>query len=73
MFLESPETIRLLDGNKRAAFATLGAFLAKNNRRLLANEVDATHKMFAVAAGELTEDAFSVWIREHLVIREKGQ
>jgi death on curing protein len=62
-----------VDGNKRAAFATLGVFLTKNNQRLLADEVDATRKMLAVAAGELTEDALSVWIREHLVIREKAE
>lgn len=62
-----------VDGNKRAAFATLGAFLAKNNQRLVAGEADATRKILDVAAGILAEEKFAGWVREHLVLREKSK
>lgn len=41
-----------VDGNKRAAFLSLGLFLAINGHRLRASQVDATAVMMSVASGE---------------------
>jgi len=54
------------DGSKRAAFLAVGIFLGLNGCRLMADQVDAARKVFALAAGELTEKGFASWIRTHL-------
>jgi death-on-curing protein len=59
-----------VDGNKRVAFLAVGLFLAVNGYRLTASQVDATLTVLAVAAGELSEDAFAAWIRDHMQSRE---
>ena len=58
-----------VDGNKRAAFLAVGLFLYLNGLRLQATQTDATLTMFAVAAGDITEEAFAAWLREHAVAR----
>ena len=55
-----------VDGNKRAAFLSVGLFLALNGYRLRATQVEATLTMLAVAASELDEEAFASWIRSHI-------
>jgi death on curing protein len=55
-----------VDGNKRAAFLSIGLFLAINGCRLVATQVDATLTMLDVAAGTLDEDGLADWIRRHL-------
>ena len=40
-----------LDGNKRAAFLSIGMFLSINGHKLVAGQVDAIQTMLAVAAG----------------------
>jgi death-on-curing protein len=55
-----------VDGNKRAAFLAAGLFLALNGQRLAASQADATHAVLALAAGELSEDAYAQWLRERL-------
>jgi death-on-curing protein len=54
-----------VDGNKRAAFASLLLFLALNGRRLAADRVDATRVMLSVAAGETEVADLSAWIRRN--------
>jgi death-on-curing protein len=54
-----------VDGNKRAAFLSVGLFLALNGYRLRATQVEATLTMLAVAASEIDEQAFARWIRDH--------
>ena len=54
-----------VDGNKRAAFLAIGLFLAINDRRLRAEQVDAINTVLAVAAGSLDEQALASWIRKH--------
>ena len=54
-----------VDGNKRAAFLSVGLFLAINGHRLVATQADATLAMLAVAAGEVNEAQFADWIRQH--------
>lgn len=55
-----------VDGNKRAAFLSVGLFLALNGYRLAATQADASVVMLAVAAGELDEAEFAGWLRSHL-------
>jgi death-on-curing protein len=54
-----------VDGNKRAAFLATGLFLALNGQRLMTTQADATLTMLALAAGDLSEDAFADWLRTH--------
>ncbi|AFU46772.1 death-on-curing family protein [Acidovorax sp. KKS102] len=58
-----------VDGNKRAAFLAVGLFLYLNGLRLQATQTNATLTMLAVAAGDITEEAFAAWLREHAVAR----
>jgi death on curing protein len=58
-----------VDGNKRAAFLSVGLFLALNGHRLTASQAEATVAVFQLAAGELSEEAFAAWLREHTVTR----
>ena len=58
-----------VDGNKRAAFLAVGLFLYLNGLRLQATQTDATLTMLAVAAGDISEEAFAAWLREHAVVR----
>lgn len=54
-----------VDGKKRAAFLSVGLFLALNGYRLVATQADTTVVMLALAAGELDEAAFAGWLRAH--------
>jgi death-on-curing protein len=56
-----------VDGNKRAAFLAVGLFLYLNGHRLQASQGQATLTMLAVAAGDLSEEAFAAWLRAHAV------
>ena len=58
-----------VDGNKRAAFLAVGLFLHLNGYRLKVSPAEATLTMLAVAAGELSEDAFAAWLRQHCAPR----
>jgi death-on-curing protein len=55
-----------VDGNKRAAFLAVGLFLGLNGFQLVADQVDAALTVFALAAGEMDEQEFAVWIRSHM-------
>jgi death-on-curing protein len=59
-----------VDGNKRAAFLSVGLFLALNGYRLAITQVEATVAVLSLAAGELEEAEFAGWLREHLVARK---
>jgi death-on-curing protein len=54
-----------VDGNKRVAFMVAYVFLARNGRRLVAPEADATAMMMALAAGRTDEKVFAAWLRDH--------
>jgi death-on-curing protein len=58
-----------VDGNKRAAFLSVGLFLGLNGYKLTATQVDATLTMLAVAAGDINEADFATWIRKNSVQR----
>jgi len=52
-----------VDGNKRTAFMAAYIFLARNGVVLCAAEPEATRAVLALAAGEMTEDAFAAWLK----------
>ena len=54
-----------VDGNKRVAFLAVGLFLYLNGYRLKATQASATLAVLAVAAGDMGEDEFAAWLREH--------
>ncbi len=51
-----------VDGNKRAAYLSIGLFLAINGRELKPDPVDAIQTILALASGELTESSLAGWI-----------
>ena len=55
-----------VDGNKRAAFLSIGLFLAINGARLIADQVDAIQTMMALADGSLDEKSLAVWIQKNV-------
>ena len=55
-----------IDGNKRTAFVAMELCLLLNGCRLVASDEDALMAMLRLAAGEIEEDAFALWIRDHL-------
>ncbi len=55
-----------VDGNKRAAFLAMGAFLDLNGKRLVAPQAEAALTIFKLAAGDLTVEELAAWIRVNL-------
>ncbi len=51
------------DGNKRAAFQALALFLRLNGLRLSAGQVDAARTILDLAAGKLSVDELTKWVR----------
>jgi death-on-curing protein len=54
-----------LDGNKRIAFIATALFLRLNGYRLSSDPLDEIKAMLSLAASELSEEEFAVWIRNH--------
>ena len=54
-----------VDGNKRAGFCALGLMLGMNGLYLDASERDAAAKILALAAGNITEETFRIWVADH--------
>ena len=54
-----------IDGNKRTALVAAELFLQLNGWCLVVDDADCVFTMLAVAAGEITEDAFADWLRLH--------
>jgi death on curing protein len=54
-----------VDGNKRAAFLAVGMFYYINGYRLNASQADSTLKVLSLAAGDISEEAFTDWLRRH--------
>jgi len=55
-----------LDGNKRTGFVATELFLRLNGYDLIATDADCVLTMLAVAAGDITEDEFAAWLRQHV-------
>ncbi len=56
-----------IDGNKRVAFAALLVFLGLNGGALRVEPAHATASMLALAAGEIEEDVFARWVKDHTI------
>lgn len=54
------------DGNKRTAFVAVELFLVLNGRELNATDAECVTTILHLAAGELTENEFAHWLRQHL-------
>jgi len=54
-----------VDGNKRIAFMSLMAFLRKNGVRFAPEQAHATAIILALAAGEVSEESLTRWIRDN--------
>jgi death-on-curing protein len=54
-----------IDGNKRAAFAAMIVFLGLNDIEFLVAEASATVMILALAAGEVSEESLTRWIRDN--------
>lgn len=54
-----------VDGNKRIAFMSMMIFLRKNDVRFAPDQAQATKIILALAAGEVSEDSLTRWIRNN--------
>ena len=54
-----------VDGNKRIAFMTMVTFLRKNGIRFAPEQAHATKIILALAAGEVSEESLTRWIRDN--------
>lgn len=54
-----------LDGNKRIAFVVYRLFLKWNGLELHADKLARYETMLALAAGDISEETFCAWLREH--------
>ena len=54
-----------VDGNKRIAFMTMVAFLRKNGVRFAPEQAHATSIMMSLAAGEVSEESLTRWIKDN--------
>ena len=57
-----------VDGNKRSAFAALFTFLDLNGALFAPAEVDATMTILRLAAGEITDEEFTDWVRTNTTV-----
>lgn len=53
-----------VDGNKRAAFLSMGTFLGLSGIRFIVPETEAAAAIIALAAGEISDDGLARWIRD---------
>jgi death-on-curing protein len=54
-----------VDGNKRIAFMAMVAFLRKNGVRFSPDRSHATAIVMSLAAGEMSEESLTRWIRDN--------
>ncbi len=55
-----------MDGNKRAAFIGMVVFAELNGLRIVADQVEATEVMLAVASGEMDMEQLAQWLRAQI-------
>lgn len=54
-----------VDGNKRVAFMSMMSFLRKNAVRFTPDPAHATAMFISLAAGEVSEESLTRWIRDN--------
>jgi death-on-curing protein len=52
-----------VDGNKRVAYVALETFLALNGLRFPVSDADAVIMTLRLAAGDITDQAFTAWVQ----------
>ena len=60
-----------LDGNKRTGFVAAELFLGLNGYARTADDAQCVITMLSLAAGDLAEDDFAAWLRQHAQRRAK--
>lgn len=58
-----------MDGNKRTAYVALETFLRLNGQSFTASDAESTVAMLDMAAAQLTDAEFTLWVREHALPR----
>lgn len=58
-----------IDGNKRTGFIAAALFLKANGLDITAGEADVVLTMLALAAGEMTDAEFALWLRRNVTPR----
>jgi death-on-curing protein len=59
-----------VDGNKRTGFVVALVFLLDHGHILTASDAECVETMLALAAGDLPEHEFAVWLRAHTLPAE---
>lgn len=59
-----------VDGNKRTAFVAVELFLWLNGWQLVADDAQCVLTMLSLAAGDMAEDEFAQWLRQHIQPRQ---
>ena len=62
-----------VDGNKRTGHAAMEVFLVLNGYEMRAGVDEQEQIILQVAAGERNREAFTEWLRSHVVERASGQ
>jgi len=62
-----------VDGNKRTGHAAMEVFLVLNGYEMRAGVDEQEQIILQVAAGERNREAFTEWLRSHVVGRASGQ
>lgn len=61
-----------VDGNKRTAAVVCETFLVINGAQLEADDLALYPMYVMLAAGEVPEEEFAEWLREHVRMRQRG-
>ena len=62
-----------VDGNKRIGHAAMEVFLVLNGYELAAGVDEQERVVLGVAAGTISREEFTAWVRDHLVERPKPE
>jgi death-on-curing protein len=60
-----------VDGNKRTAFLLAEGFVRIHGQRLRATDEQALVAMLSLAAGDIDQDRFAAWLRQHCAVTER--
>jgi death-on-curing protein len=62
-----------VDGNKRIAFMSMMSFLLKNGIRFAPEPAHATAIILSLAAGEVSEESLTRWIRDNWPVDQASE
>jgi death-on-curing protein len=57
-----------VDGNKRTAYVALETFIYLNGGSFPVSDAEAVVMTLAMASGESTDDEFTAWVRENIIL-----